>query len=69
MSVQSVHVAKERLKILLLADRMHCTPETAEKFTEDIFHTVSKYLSVDSENFYIKIANEEIHIRLTGEKF
>lgn len=69
MSVQSVHVAKERLRILLLADRMHCTPETAEKFTEDIFHTVSKYLSVDPEDFYIKIANEEIHIKITGEKF
>ncbi len=69
MSVQSVHVAKERLKILLLADRMHCTPETAEKFTEDMFYTVSKYLSVNPENFYIKFTNEEIQIKITGEKF
>ncbi len=68
MSVQSVRVAKDRLKILLLADRMHCTPETAEKFSEDMFHTLSKYLSIDSENFCIKIANDEIHIKLTGEK-
>ncbi len=69
MSVQSVHVAKERLKILLLADRMHCTPETAEKFTEDMYHTVSKYLSIRPENFCIKFTNEEIQIKITGEKF
>ncbi len=69
MSVQSVHVAKERLKILLLADRMHCTPETAEKFTEDMFHTVSKYISVNPEEFYIKFTNEEIQIKITGEEF
>ena len=35
MSVQSVHVAKERLKTLLIADRMQCTPETAERFSTD----------------------------------
>ncbi len=69
MSVQSVHIAKDRLRILLLADRMHCTPETAEKFSEDLFHTVSKYLSVDSEDFCIRITNDELHIKITGEKF
>lgn len=69
MSVRSVHVAKERLRILLMADRMQCTPETAEKFSSDMFHTVSKYLEITPENFHIKITHSDIHIKITGENY
>ena len=67
MSVPSVDVAKERLKTLLLADRMQCTPETAEKFSADIYHTISKYLEVNPKDFNIQITRTDIHIKITGE--
>jgi cell division topological specificity factor len=69
MSVQSVYVAKERLKTLLVADRMQCTPETAEKFSSDIYHTISKYLEIKPDDFHIKISHTDIHIKLTGESY
>lgn len=69
MSVPSVQVAKERLKHLLIADRMKCAPDTAEKFTSDIYHTVSKYIEVRPEDFDIQITRSDIHIKYTGEKY
>ncbi|MBA4698765.1 cell division topological specificity factor MinE [Faecalicatena contorta] len=69
MSVPSVHVAKERLKTLLLADRMQCTPETAEKFSSDIYHTISKYMEIKPDDFHIQITRTDIHIKITGEDY
>lgn len=69
MSVPSVYVAKERLKTLLLADRMQCTPETAEKFSSDIYHTISKYLEINPDDFHIQITRTDIHIKITGEDY
>lgn len=69
MSVPSVQIAKERLKSLLIADRMKCTPDTAEKLTSDIYHTVSKYIEVRPENFDVQITRSDIHIKYTGENY
>lgn len=69
MSVPSVQVAKERLKHLLIADRMKCTPDIAEKLTSDIYHTVSKYIEVRPEEFDVRITRSDIHIKYTGEKY
>lgn len=69
MSVPSVQVAKERLKTLLLADRMQCTPETAEKFSSDIYHTISKYMEIKPDDFHIQITRTDIHIKITGEDY
>ena len=55
MSVQSVFVAKERLKNLLISDRMQCTPDAAERLTKDLYLTVSKYMEIEGENFELQI--------------
>lgn len=68
MSVPSFHIAKERLNNLLIADRMQCTPEIAEKLTSDLYHTVSKYLEIRPEDFHLHITRSDIHIKITGEK-
>ena len=67
MSVPSVHVAKERLKTLLMADRMQCTPDACERLSSDLYHTVSKYMEIKPENFNIQITRTDIHIKYTGE--
>lgn len=69
MSVPSVQVAKERLKTLLISDRIQCTPETAEKFTDDMYHTVSKYFEIRQEDFRMQITHSDIHIKITGENY
>lgn len=68
-STSSVKIAKERLKTLLTADRINCTPDTAEKLSMDIYHTVSKYMEVSPEDFEVRITRSDIHIKYTGEKY
>ena len=38
MSVPSVHIAKDRLRNLLIADRLMCTPDMSERMTSDIYY-------------------------------
>ena len=67
MGVSSVLIAKDRLKALLLSDRMNCTPDTLEKVELDLYRTISKYVSVDPEKFHVCMTRNYIHITLTGE--
>ena len=67
MSVHSVFVAKERLKNLLIADRMQCTPDAADRLTKDLDLTVSKYMEIAPEYFDIEITRSDIHIKYAGE--
>ena len=68
MSVHSVSVAKERLRNLLVSDRIQCAPDSVDRLSADHYHTVSKYVEIKPENFDIEITRTDIHIRYTGEK-
>lgn len=67
MRMLSVQIAKERLKNLLNADRMRCTPDMTEKMSADLYHTLRKYMNISSEDFEIKITRSDIQIKYTGE--
>lgn len=67
MSARSVSVAKERLKNLLIADRIHCTPDSVDRLSSDLYHTVNKYIELKPENFNVEITRNDIHIKYTGE--
>lgn len=51
----SCKVAKDRLRILLIADRMNCSAEMMELIKEDIAKVISKYMKIDTENMDIQI--------------
>ena len=57
----SCQVAKDRLKILLISDRVNCSPEMMELIKTDIAKVISKYMKIDS-------ANMEIQINAKGRK-
>lgn len=63
----SVLIAKDRLKSLLVSDRVNCTPDTFEKINNELFQIVSKYIEIIPEEFDVKMTNSYIHITLTGE--
>ncbi|MCC2253180.1 cell division topological specificity factor MinE [Ruminococcus sp. CLA-AA-H200] len=67
MSAQSVFIAKERLKNLLISDRMQCAPESADRLSKDLYQAVSKYVEIRPEDFHIEITRTDIHIRYMGE--
>ena len=68
MSVPSVTIAKDRLRNLLITDRIQCTPDMIEFLTSDLYQTISKYIEISPEQFDVKITRTDIHIKYTGEK-
>lgn len=63
----SVLVAKDRLKVLLVSDRVNCTPDALEKIEIELFKTLSKYIDINPEDFEVQITRDNIYIKLTGE--
>ena len=51
----SCQVAKDRLKILLISDRVNCSPEVMELIKADIAKVISKYMKIDTGNMDIQI--------------
>ena len=49
----SCQVAKDRLKILLISDRVNCSPEVMDLIKTDIAKVISKYMKIDTENMDI----------------
>ena len=51
----SCQVAKDRLKILLISERVNCSPEMMELIKADITKVISKYMKIDADNMDIQI--------------
>jgi len=49
-------IAKDRLKILLISDRVNCSPEMMERIKADIAEVISKYMKIDKESMEIQIS-------------
>ena len=52
----SCQIAKDRLKILLISDRVNCSPEMMEVIKNDIAKVISKYMKIDTANMEIQIS-------------
>ena len=51
----SCQVAKDRLKILLISDRLNCSEEIMELIKNDITKVISKYMQIDTDKMDIQI--------------
>lgn len=65
--MNSVCIAKNRLKSLLVSDRVNCTPDTFDKIHSELYKTISKYIEIVPEEFDVQVTRSHIYIRLTGE--
>lgn len=64
----SVAVAKNRLKMLVVSDRVSCAPDEYDKISRDLYQTLSKYLELTEDNFKIEIHRTHILISFAGEE-
>lgn len=48
-------IARERLKGVVLADRLSCNPETTDRIKRDITQVLSKYVELDQTNIKIQL--------------
>ncbi len=53
---KSGNVAKDRLKLLLLAEHVECSPHTMQMLKNDMAQTAGKYFSVDSGQVVISFS-------------
>ena len=54
---KSSSVAKDRLKLVLIHDRINCSTELLEMMRADIIDVISKYVDIDTDEFHIEISN------------
>ncbi len=52
----SRQIAKDRLKILLISDRVNCSAEMMEHIKNDIAKVISKYMKIDTTNMDVQIS-------------
>ena len=57
---KSREIAKDRLKILLISDRVNCSPEMMEMIKNDIAKVISKYMKIDAQSMEIQITKTNI---------
>lgn len=55
----SKDIARDRLKLLLVKDRIDFSSGTLETMKLDIIKVVSNYMEIEEENFNIEISKEE----------
>lgn len=48
-------VARDRLKILLISDRVNCSPEMMNLIKNDIAKVISRYMKIDEESMEVQI--------------
>lgn len=53
---QSKDVAKDRLKMVLVQDRVNCSNQLVQALRNDILRVISNYMDIDEENSNIDIA-------------
>lgn len=55
----SKNVAKERLKLVLVHDRSHCSPEILEMIRENLLDSLADYIDFDEKGLEVKIMQTE----------
>jgi len=55
----SSQVAKERLQLVLIHDRIKLSPEILQRIREDLVATISKYLDIDREGLQITLTQNK----------
>lgn len=56
---QSKNVAKDRLKLVLIHDRVNCSTQVLEMLKTDIIKVISNYMDIDEEGLDMQITHTE----------
>ena len=58
-STASKNVAKDRLKLVLVHDRVNCSSQILEMLKTDIIKVISNYMEIDEEELDIQITQAQ----------
>ena len=57
---RSAEYARDRMKLLLVSERIDCSPQMISMLKNDLIHTVKKYISVDETRMRVQITQEPL---------
>ena len=55
---RSAGYARDRMKLLLISERIECSPQMMKMLRNDMIHTVKKYVVIDETRVTIQISQE-----------
>ena len=55
---RSAGYARDRMKLLLISERIECSPQMMKMLRNDMIHTVKKYVVIDEPGVTIQITQE-----------
>ena len=55
---RSAGYARDRMKLLLISERIDCSPQMMKMLKNDMIHTVKKYITIDETEVKIRITQE-----------
>ena len=64
----SVSIAKNRLRTLVISDRVQCTPSAYEHICKDLYEILSKHMELTEDDFQVEINRSQIVIKIAGEE-
>ena len=63
----SVSIARDRVKALVISDRVHCTPDAYNNICRELFISLSKYMELTEDDFQVNINRTQVVITFAGE--
>ncbi len=64
---KSRDVAKDRLQLVLVQDRVNLSPERMNQLKDDLIQVISKYVEIEQDGIEISLAKSGRHSRLTAD--
>ncbi|GAB6138381.1 cell division topological specificity factor MinE [Halanaerobaculum tunisiense] len=64
--VSSKEVAKERLKLVLINDRIGVSPEVLDQMKEELLEVISKHLDIEENGLEMEFEQEEDSMALVA---
>ena len=63
---RSAEYARNRIKLLLVSERIDCSPQMISMLKNDLIHTIKKYISIDEKQVTVQITQEPpvIHAKI-----
>ena len=55
---RSAGYARDRMKLLLISERIECSPQMMKMLKSDLVHTVKKYVTIEETKVKIQISQE-----------
>ena len=64
----SVSIARDRLRTLVISDRVQCSPDAGGELCQELYKTLSKYMELTEDNFQVEINRTQVIITFLGEE-